>query len=248
MRSVFLLCLGLSLPAAADDAVVAVATNFSTVLHELAPQFELATGHRMTISSGSTGKLYAQIVNGAPFDVFLAADEARPMLLEESGLGVRDTRFTYATGRLALLAGADGVLGDDLRSTLEQSRIRKFAIANPRLAPYGAAAQEVLQALGAWDRLAPRLVLGENVGQAYTLVATGNADAGLVALSYVLADQQTAGRYLEVPTDLHAPIRQDAILLRHGAASAAARAVVEYLRHDAAARQRIAALGYGGQE
>jgi len=248
MRLVALLCCSLSLPALADEAVVAVATNFSTVLQVLEPRFETATGHRMTIASGSTGKLYAQIVNGAPFDVFLAADEARPMLLEESGLGVRGTRFTYATGRLALLAGADGVLGDDLQATLEQATIRKFAIANPRLAPYGAAAQEVLEALGAWDTLEPRLVLGENVGQAYALVATGNADAGLVALSSVLTDKWAATRYREVPADLHAPIRQDAILLRHGADNAAARAAIEYLRRDPAARQRIAALGYGGLE
>lgn len=248
MRPFLALCLCLSLVARADEAVVAVATNFSVVLIDLKPRFEERTGHRLTIAAGSTGKLYAQIASGAPFDVFLSADQARPILLENSGLGVAATRFTYATGRLALFVSERNQAGADLRQTLRAPWIRRFAIANPALAPYGAAARDTLQSLDVWETLSARIVMGENIGQAFALVATGNADAGLVALSGILTGEYRPGRYLEVPPELHTPIRQDAILLAHGAGNAAARALLAYLRNDPAASARIAAFGYGGQE
>jgi molybdate transport system substrate-binding protein len=229
--------------AQADDATVAVAANFQPVLERLAEQYEKDTGHRLRISSGSTGKLYAQIVNGAPYDVLLAADRARPTRLGQQGLGIAESQFTYVIGRLALIGATDERLLDDAAATLAQGSVRAIAIANPALAPYGKAAREVLDALGVADHLRDRIVMGENVGQAYTLVATGNADLGLVALS--LAMSAGADRYLPVSGDLHAPIRQDAILLAHGAGNPAATGFMAFLRDDPGARALIVAAGFG---
>lgn len=241
VRQLTLFALSL-LPAIAwsGEVRVAVAANFVPTLERLAADFGERTGHRVLASSASTGKHYAQIRNGAGFDVFLAADAQRPALVEQEGLGVAGTRFTYAQGRLALWVPGEAALPAP-REYLEAARFRRLAIANPRLAPYGLAAQQVLERWQFWDRLQDRLVSGENVAQATQFVATGNAQAGLVALAQVLALAPDArGAYSPIPSGLHDPIDQQALLLRD---SSAARAFIEYLRSDAAVA-RIREAGY----
>jgi molybdate transport system substrate-binding protein len=245
MRSAALLLLLFPFAAPAAEAVVAVAANFTPVLEELGERFESSSPHSLKLVSGSTGKLYAQIVNGAPFDLFLAADAERPRLLEQSGQGVAGSRFTYATGRLAAWSADAALIGEDLAATLARDRVRRLAIANPALAPYGSAARDVIAALGMTDRFAGRIAMGENVSQAFTLAATGNADIGLVALSTVLMNRdKVGGKYLEIPPALHAPVRQDAIVLARGMDNEAALAFVHYLQSDAV-REQLAAYGYG---
>ncbi len=216
----------------AEEALVAVATNFTMIAEELVTAFEAAHPHSVRIASGSTGKLYAQILNGAPFDALLAADELRPQLLEASDYGVAGSRFTYATGRLVLWSADKSMLLADFVTSLLQPRLRHIAMANPDLAPYGLAAQETLESLGLIEKLADRIVLGENVGQTYALVATGNAQAGFVAMSYVRSERQRRGAYLEVPAELHSPLHQDALLLRHGVDNAAATAFLDFLQSE----------------
>lgn len=234
------------LPAAtqAEEALVAVAANFSEVMARLEVEFEHGSRHSLRVATGSTGKLYAQIRNGAPFDILLAADRRRPLLLEEEGRTAAGSRFTYAIGRLALWSRDPGRVGKDGAETLEEGDFRKLAIANPDLAPYGAAAREALTGLGVLDALSHRLVLGENVGQAHALVATGNAELGLVALSSVLSprNKQPGSRW-NVPQGLHAPIRQEAVLLLRAVDNPAARTFLDYLR-SAEARAIIESFGY----
>ena len=219
---------------------VAVAANFAPTLQDIAAEFSAATGHRVVIASASTGKHYAQIRNGAGFDVFLAADVERPQRLEREGFGVPGGRFDYAIGRLVLWAPDAGDI-DDPRTLLAADDLTRLAIANPRLAPYGVAAHQVLEAWGLWERLQTRLVRGENVAQAFQFVATGNAPAGLVALSQVLALHGVApDSYRTIAGELHAPIRQQGLLLRRGPA---AEAFIRYLQ-GAAAGARIRAAGY----
>lgn len=229
----------------ADEALAAVATNFAEVIEALAPGFEAASGHRLRLASGSTGKLYAQIVNGAPFDIFLAADQRRPELLAASNGAVQGSRFTYAIGRLALWSpDADRISGDGA-NVLRRGDFRHLAIANPKLAPYGIAAKQTLEELDLWAALQEKIVQGENIGQAFALVATGNAEVGFVALSAVLSPRnRNTGSRWEVPTQMYRPIRQDAVLLAHGADNAAARAFLVYIKGDKA-RKVIAAFGYG---
>ena len=236
---------GLAGPAAAGEAVVAVAANFSEVAERLAGDFERESGHRLTFVAGSTGKLYAQIVNGAPFDAFLAADQESPGRLEKEGLAVAESRFTYATGRLTLWSSEPGRIGSDGAATLRQGAFRRLAIANPALAPYGAAARQTLENLGLWKRFKDRIVMGETIGQAHALVASGNAELGFVALSSVLSPRnETRGSRWDVPADLHAPIRQDAVLLARGAGNPAARGFLDFLR-SAKAKAVMATYGYG---
>lgn len=227
------------------DALVAVAANFSEVMERLEAGFEAAGEHTLTVSTGSTGKLYAQIRNGAPFDILLAADQRRPKLLEEELRAVNGSRFTYAMGRLALWSpDAERVCADG-PATLRGGAFRNIAMANPDLAPYGSAAKETLEALGLFGSLRSRVVMGENIGQAHALVATGNADLGFVALSYVVSPRnKQAGSRWDVPQDLHTPIRQDAVLLERGAGNPAAVAFLAYLKTDAA-RAVIRRYGYG---
>ena len=234
-------CLPSSAPA--DQALVAVAANFSEAARQLGSDFESSSSHNITLTVGSTGKLYAQILHGAPFDVLLAADQKRPKILETNGRAVAGSRFTYAVGRLALWsADSTGAVADGAK-TLRSSQFRKLAMANPDLAPYGAAAQETLNALGIADRLKPKLVMGENIAQAHALVATGNAELGLVALSNILS---ASGSHWEVPADLHSPIRQDAVLLKRGATNRAATAFLLYLESPKAIAL-IENLGYSTQ-
>ncbi len=239
MQSVVFVLANTCLPisAIAGQGLVAVAANFSQAAHQLSADFEKSSGHGITVTTGSTGKLYAQILHGAPFDILLAADQKRPMILETNGQAVAGSRFTYAVGRLALWSAHSDNVGPD---TLRTVNFRRLAIANPDLAPYGAAAFETLQALGIADRLKPKIVMGENIAQAHALVATGNAEMGLVALANVLNAE--GGRW-EVPANLHAPIRQDAVLLKRGTANPAAKEFFLYLQ-SAKAKTIIEGLGY----
>ena len=242
MRFTVLVLLLISVPANAGEVLVAVASNFAPALAELRAGFEAESGHRLVVSSGSTGKLYAQIRNGAPFDVFMAADQERPALLETDGLAVAGSRFTYAEGRL-VLASAERELKNGLVEIVREPGIR-LAIANPSLAPYGRAARQALEALDAWETASGRVVMGENVGQAQSMVVTGNVDAGFISLAGVVSGPAATLSYVDVPIRLYQPIRQDAVLLAHGANNEAAVAFVAYVR-SAAVRERIAALGYG---
>lgn len=236
--------LALALPTRAGEALAAVAANFAEVADALVPGFRAASGHELTIAVGSTGKLYAQIVNGAPFDLLLAADRERPRLLVEAGLAVAGSRFTYAVGRLALWSAAPDAIGPDGGRTLAAGRFRHLALANPKLAPYGAAARQALERLGLWQELRERVVQAENVGQTFAMVATGNAELGFVALSAVLSPRNTLpGSRWEVPAALYQPIRQDAVLLARAARNPAARAFLDYLKAEPA-RALIRRFGY----
>ncbi len=217
--------------APAAEAVVAVAANFAGVMERLEADFEAETGHRLAVTPGSTGKLYAQIRHGAPFDAFLAANQQHPARLEQAGHAVEGSRFTYAVGRLTLWSRDPQRISGDGAATLRAGDFRRLAMANPELAPYGAAALETLKALGLHETLRDRIVRGENVGQAHALVATGNAELGFVALSYVVgAHGRARGSRWDVPPQLYEPIRQDAVLLRRGERNAAARDFLAYLR------------------
>lgn len=232
-------------PARSDEALIAVATNFAGIAEQLETRFESTSEHRITLTTGSTGKLYAQIRNGAPFDALLAADRERPRLLESSEFGVEESRFTYAIGRLALASRDATLNGLDLRANFKHTNVRTVAIANPELAPYGIASREVLQSLRQWKINQYKIVMGENVGQAYAMLATGNASLGIVALSLVLNQKNShAINFVEVPEGLHGPIRQDALLLAHGKENAAARAFLTFLRDDDA-QSLLTNNGYG---
>jgi len=227
-----------------DDATltVAVATNFLAPAAAIEQAFEADTQHQVTIVAGSTGQLYAQIVNGAPFDVLLAADAERPALLAERGLGDPATRFTYALGRLVLWSARADFVDDATLAQLPALEFRRLAIANPALAPYGEAAMQVLDGLGVSEALAPRIVQGQNIGQAFALVESGNAEIGFIALSQALGYAGEAS-YSVVPEALHEPIRQDAIVLAHAAENPAANDFVAFLQSDPA-RRIIEASGY----
>lgn len=228
----------------AAEVQVAVAANFAVPLRKIAEDFSRHSGHTLRVSSGATGKLYAQIVNGAPFEVFLSADSTTPERLEKEGQVVAGSRYTYAVGRLVLWSAQAGVV-DAKGEILTTGPFRHLALANPKTAPYGAAAVEVLKARGLYARLQGKYVQGENIAQTHQFVASGNAEIGFVALSQVWQDGKlTGGSAWRVPPELHAPIRQDAALLKRGEANAAARAFLDYLKSEPA-RRVIAAYGYG---
>lgn len=229
--------------AAADEVQVAVAANFSTPMQRIAADFERETGHKAQLSIGSTGKFYAQIKNGAPFEVLLAADEATPKRLEAEGAAVAGTRLAYAIGQLVLWSARPGFV-DGAGDVLRKGDFRHLAIANPKTAPYGAAAVQTLEALKLFDALAPRFVQGENIAQTQQFVATGNAELGFVALSQVWrAGGIAEGSGWIVPAGLHAPIRQDAVLLAPGRDRPAAIALLRFLRGEPAQRV-IREFGY----
>lgn len=231
--------------AAAAEVQVAVAANFATPLERLGAGFTAATGHTLKASSGATGKFEAQILAGAPFEVLLAADAATPRRLVASGHAVAGSAFSYAIGRLVLWSAQPGLV-DAQGAVLASGRFAHLAIANPKIAPYGAAALQVLRARGLDAALAARLVTAESIGQAYQFVATGNAELGFVALSQLMVPGRPAGgsQWL-VPADLYDEIRQDAVLLKAGEHNPAAAALLAYLRTPAA-RELIRAFGYGG--
>lgn len=216
-------------PAFAEQVLVAVAANFVPPFREIATEFETATGHTVRVATSSSGNFYSQIKNGAPFDVFFSADMERPKLLENEGVGVKDSRFTYAIGRLVLWSpSADLVKGED---TLRSNAFKRLAIANPKTAPYGVAAMQVMQQLELWESLQPYIVMGESLGQTMGFIESGNAQLGFVALSQVLDPKITGrGSRWAVPNNLHEPIKQDAILLTKGKDNAAAKALLEFMR------------------
>ena len=227
----------------AGEVQVAVAANFTAPMKLIVTAFEKETGHRAVVSFGATGRFYAQISNAAPFDVFLAADDETPARLEKEGRAVRGSSFTYATGKLVLWSAQPGLV-DTRGEVLKTGDFKKLAIAAPKLAPYGAAALATITRLGLLSRLEPRIVTGESIGQAYSFVATGNAELGFVALSQVYENGQVkSGSAWVVPEALHSPIRQDAVLLSKGAGNQAAIRLLAYLKTDNA-KAVIRSFGY----
>ena len=207
----------LALGSESQEIHVAVASNFSAPAKAIVTRFEKRTGHRVILVFGATGKHYAQITNGAPIDILLAADERRPRRLEQAGGGVPGSRFTYAIGRLVLWSAREDYVDGDGK-VLAQRGFRHLAIANPKLAPYGEAARQVLQKLGLWEDLQEHLVRGENIGQTFQFVKTGNTELGFVSYSQVRqTNKAVPGSYWLVPQSLYQPIRQQAILVRDGA-------------------------------
>ena len=219
-----------SLASQSAEVQVAVAANFTAPMQKIAAEFEKDTGHKVLLSSGATGKFYAQIKNGAPFEVFLAADDETPAKLETEGDAVPGSRFTYAIGKLMLWSAQPGYV-DDQGAVLKKGQFQHLAIANPKTAPYGAAAMEVLTRLNLLDAVQPKLVTGENIAQAHQFVATGNAQLGFVALSQVMENGKlTGGSGWQVPTKLYEPIRQDTVILAKGKDQPAAEALMKYLK------------------
>lgn len=234
--------------AQAGEVTVAVAANFTAPMQQIAKAFEQDTGHKAQLAFGATGKFYAQIKNGAPFAVLLAADDETPARLEKEGLAVAGTRFTYATGRLALWSKQANVVDDQgevLRSkSFEKLGIYKIAMADPKLAPYGIAAMEVISKLGVQAIVTPKLVQGESIGQTYQFVSTENAQLGFVALSQISLDGRISqGSAWVVPQSMHTPLKQDAVLLNAGKDNAAAHALLKYLQADKA-KAIITRYGY----
>jgi molybdate transport system substrate-binding protein len=226
-----------SVPAAETN--VAVAANFTEAAREIAAAFKQKTGHEAVLSFGASGQFYTQITQGAPFQVFLSADDSRPKKLVDDGLAVPDSRFTYAIGKLALWSKTAGLVkGED---TLKAATFAKLSICNPVAAPYGAAAVEAMKSLKVFEALQPKLVEGATITQAYQFVETGNAELGFVALSQ-LTGPPTGSRWL-VPQELYSPIRQDAVLLKSGAANEAANGFIAFLRSPEA-RVIIEKYGY----
>ncbi len=234
------LALGAVLPAQAAQTNVAVAANFTDAANEIAQAFKEKTGDDAVLSFGSTGQLYTQISQGAPFEVFLAADDQRPRKAVDDGLAVPGSRFTYATGKIVLWSQDPNLVQG--AATLKGGGFAKIAIANPVGAPYGTAAVQAMRALGVYDQLAPKLVQGNNIAQTYQFVQTGNAELGFVALSQVA--NATGGSRWIVPGDLYDTIRQDAVLLKQGADSKAAQSFIAFLKGPEAARI-MARYGYG---
>ena len=239
--------LGLCLSCEAAEVQVAVAANFAAPMQKIAAAFEKDTGHKAVLSFGATGKFYAQIRHGAPFAVLLAADDETPARLIKEGLGVAGSAYTYAIGQLVLWSAQPGLVdgqGAVLADLAAGKLSAKVAVADAKLAPYGAAAMQVLQQRGLTEKLRPHLVTGENIAQTFQFVKTGNAVLGFVALSQVMVDGQvSSGSAWVVPAALHAPIRQDAVLLKAGATNPAAQALLQYLRSDGA-RAVIRSHGY----
>lgn len=229
--------------AQAGEVQVAVATNFTAPMEELAKGFAQSSGHQAKLAFGATGKFYAQIGNGAPFEVLLSADSKTPSKLVGEGNAVAGSQFTYATGKLVLWSAQPGLV-DGEGTVLKQGQFAHLAIANPSAAPYGAAAVETLQTLGLAPKLKDKLVQGESIAQAYQFIASGNAELGFVALSQVFKNGRIAsGSAWQVPATLHAPLTQDAVLLKAGANNPAAQALLDYLRTPQA-KALIASYGY----
>jgi molybdate transport system substrate-binding protein len=228
----------------AGEVTAAVAANFTAPVQQIAELFQKETGHTVKLSFGSSGKFYSQIKEGAPFDVFLAADEKNPKLLEQEGLAVADTRFVYALGKLVLWSAKPGFV-DDKGAVLSKGEYNKISYADPKLAPYGLAAQETLQKMGLWDKVQSKLVTGESIAQTYQFAATGNADLAFIALSQITKDGKvTEGSWWIVPADMYNPIKQAAIRLTAAKDKAAAQAFLKFLKSEKALAV-IRSFGYG---
>lgn len=219
--------LGAAFPALAAQIQVAVAANFTEPAREIAEAFARATGHKAILSFGASGQFYTQITQGAPFDILLSADAERPQKAEREGLGIAGTRFTYALGRLVLFSKTAGLV-DDTGAVLKTGRFEKLAIADPAAAPYGAAAVQTMEKLGVAETLKPKLVTGQSITQTYQFISTGAAELGFVALAQVI--NETGGSRWLVPQQNHAPIEQQAILLKRGDGSDAAKAFLSFLK------------------
>lgn len=246
MRSplALLLCLALASAAHAAEVQVAVAANFAVPMARIGQAFSAATGHTLKATAGATGKFYAQIAAGAPFDVLVGADDETPRKLIDQGLAVAGSSFTYAIGKLVLWSAQPGFV-DDQGAVLATGRFKHLAIANPKVAPYGAAALQVLQARGVLNAVTPGLVTGESIAQTYQFISTGNAELGFVALSQVaVPGKASLGSYWLVPPTLYGQIRQDAVLLKTGQNNAAATALMSYLKSEPA-RRLIESFGFG---
>jgi molybdate transport system substrate-binding protein len=241
MASIVILLAGLllAMPLHAAEVLVAVAANFAQPMQRIAERFQATTGHAAKVAVGSTGRLYSQIVAGAPYELLLAADDETPARLVAEGRALAVNRYTYAIGQLVLWSAQPGLV-DPQGAVLGGEGFRHLAIANPKLAPYGAAALAVLQARGLAERLAPKLVTGDSIAQAFQFVSTGNAQLGFVALSQVA---EAGGSSWRVPQGLYPEIRQDLVLLKSGEANPAAQALLRFLR-EPATRQLIASFGY----
>ena len=227
----------------ADEVQVAVAANFTAPMQQIATQFEKDSGHKATLAFGATGKFYAQIVNGAPFEILLSADDETPARLEKEGLGIVGSRFTYAIGTLVLWS-ANPTLVDTKGEILKSGDFKHLALANPKTASYGTAAVEAMTKLGLMTSLQPRFVQGENISQTQQFIMSGNAELGFVALSQVYKDGKIAGGSAWiVPANLYQPIQQDAVLLSKGKNKPAAFALLAYLKGDKA-RAIIKSYGY----
>jgi molybdate transport system substrate-binding protein len=227
----------------AEDVQVAVAANFTVPMEKIAEGFAKDTGHKAVLAFGATGKFYAQIKNGAPFEVLLGADDTTPTKLEQEGSAVRGSHFTYAIGKLVLWSAKPGVV-DAKGEVLRKGNFAHIALANPKTAPYGAAAVEALTKLKLLDAWTPKFVLGENITQAYQFVSSGNAELGFVALSQVIKDGKiTEGSAWIVAPDLYSPLRQDAVVLIPGKGKPGAAALMEYLK-GAKAKAVIQSFGY----
>jgi molybdate transport system substrate-binding protein len=241
--ALLVLAAAVSMPAFADEVNVAVAANFTAPMKVIAAQFEQATGHKVLASYGATGKFYAQIQNGAPFEILLAADDETPARLDKENATVPKSRFTYAIGKLVLWSPQAGVV-DAKGDVLKAGKFDHLSVANPKLAPYGLAAVETLQKLNLLTALTPKFVTGDNIGQAYQYVASGAAPLGFVAMSQVYEDNKLkSGSAWVVPSNLYSPIRQDAVVLTKGASKPAVTAFISYLKGDAA-RAVIRSYGY----
>ena len=231
-------------PVHADQAKIAIAANFTVAAKAIAAGFERDTSHQAVLIFGSTGKLYAQIYHGAPFDMFLSADQKRPQTAISQGLAIPGTQFTYAHGKIVLYS-ADHDLVDAKAEVLIGGKFSKLAIANPATAPYGEAAKQVLKKLELYDRLAAKIVRGENISQTYQFIMTGNAQLGFIAASQVVNIK--GGSISLIPEQLYTPIKQDAVLLKHGANNKAAKAFLHYLKGKKA-RAILTKYGYGIEE
>lgn len=246
LRTTTLLLMACFSTAHADEVQVAVAANFSTPMQLIVPAFEKATGHKLVAAYGATGKFYAQIKNGAPFEVLLSADDETPAKLAKENAAVAATQFTYAKGKIVLWSAKTVLVdqGGNGGEVLQRGGFDHIALTNPKLAPYGMAAVESMKALGVYDALAPKFVTGENLAQTYQFIKSGNALLGFIALSQVMKD----GKLIEgsawlVPTSLYQPIKQDAIVLEKGKDKPAATALMQYLKGEQA-RAIIQSYGY----
>ncbi|NMZ07550.1 molybdate ABC transporter substrate-binding protein [Pseudomonas proteolytica] len=229
--------------AQADEVQVAVAANFTAPIQAIAADFEKDTGHTLVAAYGATGQFYTQIKNGAPFEVFLSADDTTPQKLESEGDTVKGSRFTYAVGTLALWSAKEGYV-DAEGAVLKKNEYQHLSIANPKAAPYGLAATQVLAKLGLTEQVKSKLVEGQNITQAYQFVSTGNAELGFVALSQIYKDGKvSSGSAWIVPGEMHDPIKQDAVILNKGKDNPAAKALVDYLKGPKAAAV-IKSYGY----
>lgn len=238
-----LLVLALSSVAKAAEVQVAVAANFTATFEKIAAAFTVDTGHKAIASYGSTGKFYTQIKNGAPFEVLLSADDETPLKLEKEAETVAGSQFTYAVGKLVLWSATEGLV-DNKGDVLKKGTFAHLSIANPKLAPYGAAAVEVMTKLGVLESLQPKLVIGENIAQTFQFASTGNAEVGFIALAQVWKDGKLSkGSAWLVPANLHSPIRQNAVILKQGKDNEAALALLAYLK-TSKARDIIKSYGY----